>query len=550
MLKTSALKKSASKTPALKKKNIVIGFVGTKLDQARQKANGTSKQKWRPTLSLFDHDELPIDGLVLIYDPHHQELFDALSDEIATLSPKTTLIGKQISIEDPWDFAQMYGKLYDFTHEFDFDTDHNNYYLHITTGTHVAQICWFLLIDAHYLPAQILQTAPDKHNKKSKYRIIDLDLSRYDALTSRFAKEEAKHWQALQSNIASYNADFNHLINQVQKVATRSTAPILIMGATGVGKSKLAKQIFTLKKQIFQLTGNFVDVNCATLKGDSAMSALFGHIKGAFTGATSSRTGYLKSADGGLLFLDEIGELGADEQAMLLKALEDKSFFAVGADTPTLANFQLIAGTNKDLRAEVAAGNFREDLWARLNTWTFFLPSLNKRREDIAPNIAFELSCFATLHQQNIHFAKDAYADYLAFAKSDDAIWQGNFRDLSASINRMATLCPKNCIDKATVADEIATLKQLWQVSSPTAPNEHLLATFFSQSDLDALDEFDKIQLAGVIGVCQKSHSLAEAGRTLFAHSRTQKKSSNDSDRLKKYLAKFGLTWEQVGGFG
>lgn len=94
---------------------------------------------------------------------------------------------------------------------------------------------------------------------------------------------------------------------------------------------------------------------------------------------------------------------------------------------------------------------------------------------------------------------------------------------MSASINRMATLCPKNCIDKATVADEIATLKQLWQVSSPTASDEHLLTTFLSQSALDALDEFDKIQLTGVIAICQKSHSLAEAGRTLFAHSRTKK---------------------------
>ena len=403
-----------------------------------------------------------------------------------------------------------------------------------------------MLIDAHYLPAQILQTAPSKPKPNGGYRLIDLDLSCYDALTSRFAKEEAKHWQTLQANIASHNADFNTLINQVQKVATRSNAPILIMGATGVGKSKLAKQIFALKKQTFQLLGNFVDVNCATLKGDSAMSALFGHTKGAFTGANATRTGYLKSADQGVLFLDEIGELGIDEQAMLLKALEDKAFFAVGADTPTLANFQLIAGTNKDLRQEVALGNFREDLWARLNTWTFFLPKLSKRREDIAPNIDFELASFATLHQQNIRFANDAYEHYLAFAKSDEAIWQGNFRDLSASINRMATLCPKNCIDKATVLEEIATLRRIWHTEQQKDDNETLLAQLLPQVSLDSLDEFDKIQLAGVIAHCQQCQTLAEAGRKLFANSRTQKQSHNDSDRLKKYLAKFGIQWSDI----
>ena len=195
----------------------------------------------------------------------------------------------------------------------------------------------------------------------------------------------------------------------------------LIMGSTGVGKSHLAKQIFQLKKDNFHLSGRFVDVNCATLRGDSAMSSLFGHIKGAFTGAAASRTGLLKSADQGILFLDEIGELGLDEQAMLLKALEDKSFFPVGSDKEVQADFQLIAGTNKDLRTEVQEGRFREDLWARLNTWTFFLPNLKDRIEDIAPNIEFELQRFAVNHQRQLRFQRDALDTYLKFAKSKEA---------------------------------------------------------------------------------------------------------------------------------
>src|SRR4029077_20611819 len=129
------------------------------------------------------------------------------------------------------------------------------------------------------------------------------------------------------------------------------------------------------------LSGRFVEVNCATLRGDQAMSALFGHKRGAFTGAQTDRAGLLKEADQGLIFLDEIGELGADEQAMLLRALEDKTFLPLGADRELGSDFQLIAGTNCDLAAFVRSGQFREDLLARINLWTFQLPGLAQRPE-------------------------------------------------------------------------------------------------------------------------------------------------------------------------
>lgn len=136
------------------------------------------------------------------------------------------------------------------------------------------------MVDAHYLPAQLIQSSPNQHKtSEGEYRIIDLDLSRYDVLKQRFDDEQKQNWQQLKANISTHNKAFNQLIEEVELVATRSSAPILIMGATGVGKSHLAKQIFQLKKDKFQLSGRFIDVNCATLRGDSAMSTLFGHIK-------------------------------------------------------------------------------------------------------------------------------------------------------------------------------------------------------------------------------------------------------------------------------
>src|SRR4029079_9293184 len=166
-----------------------------------------------------------------------------------------------------------------------------------------------------------------------------------------------------------------------------SRAPILLMGPTGAGKSQLARRVFELQKSRRQIGGAFVEVNCATVRGDGAMSALFGHKKGAFTGANADRPGLLKTANKGVLFLDEIGELGADEQAMLLRALEEKLFLPLGADKETGSDFMLIAGTNKDLNTAVHRGQFRDDLLARINLWTFRLPGLRERLEDIEPNI-------------------------------------------------------------------------------------------------------------------------------------------------------------------
>lgn len=288
-----------------------------------------------------------------------------------------------------------------------------------------------------------------------------------------------------------------------------------------------------------------VEVNCATLKGDSAMSALFGHRKGAFTGAAADRADLLRTADTGVLFLDEIGELGLDEQAMILRAIEDKRFLPVGADREVESNFQLIAGTNRDLAACVADGTFRDDLYARLNLWTFALPGLAERREDIAPNLDYELDRHAEREGDRIAFNKEARDRYLAFATSAEARWPGNFRDLAASVTRMATFSPAGRINLDCVIAEIARLQRLWRSGKTEAG---ILSTLMTGEQLDALDPFDRVQLAHVVETCRASRSLSDAGRTLFAASRRQRTSTNDADRLRKYLARFDLSWADIEG--
>ena len=173
-----------------------------------------------------------------------------------------------------------------------------------------------------------------------------------------------------------------------------------------------------------------------------AMSALFGHRRGAFTGALQERPGLLRSADQGMLFLDEIGELGADEQAMLLRAIEEHRFLPLGSDNETRSDFQLLCGTNRDLRQEVAKGRFREDLLARINLWTFTLPGLAERPEDIEPNLEYELERFTERSGSRITFNQQARRRFLEFAGSPEACWTANFRDLNGAVRRMATLAP------------------------------------------------------------------------------------------------------------
>jgi transcriptional regulatory protein RtcR len=207
------------------------------------------------------------------------------------------------------------------------------------------------------------------------------------------------------------------------------------------------------------------------------------------------------------------------------------------------SDFQLIAGTNRDLAAAVRTGRFREDLYARLNLWTFTLPGLAERREDIEPNLEFELVRHGEREGAHVTFNREARQRYLAFAVSAEAAWPANFRDLGASVTRMATLAPKGRIDEATVADEIAHLRAAWSGGSE---EPDALAEVLDAEALAGLDLFDRVQLAAVVKVCRASASLSAAGRTLFAASRAGKTSSNDADRLRKYLARFGLDWQGV----
>ena len=160
------------------KQTVVIGFAGSQLDSGKGMGRW---EKWRPTVALTQREDLVIHRFELLYSPRHLSLVEQLVADIATVSPETRVNPVPMDLADPWDFGEVYGALYDFATGYHFDTEKEDYWIHITTGTHVVQICWFLMTEARYLPGLLLQTSPPKRQRTGEvgnYALIDLDLSK------------------------------------------------------------------------------------------------------------------------------------------------------------------------------------------------------------------------------------------------------------------------------------------------------------------------------------------------------------------------------------
>jgi len=519
-------------------KNVVIGFLGTQLDMGK-------KRRWKPTPSLAMHDHFEVHRIEILHDLKFNRLAHQVKREIEEASPNTEVLLQQLNLDDPWDFQEVYGKLFDFARSYGFDEDREQYHVHLTTGTHVAQICWFLLTESRHIPARLIQTGPPGPDEDvPKFDIIDLDLSRYNALQQRFDQLSREHSDQLKGGIETKNATYNTLIDRIELVASNSDEPILLLGETGTGKTELAERVYNLKLNRRRVKGRLVHVNCATLNGPDALASLFGQRR-SYSGQTGSeRSGLLREADGGVLFLDEVDELGLKEQSILLHAIETGRFYPLGSDHEISSRFQIIAGANRDLRGLTAQGLFRPDLLARLNMWSFQLPPLRTRSEDIEPNLMFELVRSERNLGMQVGFNSDAREKFLKFATDPATTWPGNFRDFSGSVRRLYILAPRGRITRAMVDDEIEGLQRDWKVSS--SDEDFRLVEDVLGDGATGVDPFDIVQLAKVIRTCRNSSSLSAAGRSLFSISRGKRKSQNDADRLRKYLQKFDLSWDAL----
>jgi len=209
---------------------------------------------------------------------------------------------------------------------------------------------------------------------------------------------------------------------------------VLIYGESGAGKEIVAR---TIHRQSPRAEAPYVEVNCAAIPEDLIESVLFGHRKGAFPGATSDQEGKLRKADGGTLFLDEVGDMSLKTQSKLLRTLDEGRFTPLGQDEPVAVDVRVIAATNKNLEEEIAKGNFREDLFYRLNVAPFFMPPLRERKEDIPLLAAHFLREFGEQYGRRTRQISEEAIEVLGRYS-----WPGNVRELRNVIERMLIMNP------------------------------------------------------------------------------------------------------------
>ncbi|MGB2014924.1 MAG: sigma-54-dependent transcriptional regulator [Flavobacteriales bacterium] len=223
-----------------------------------------------------------------------------------------------------------------------------------------------------------------------------------------------------------------------------SDARVLITGANGTGKELVARQLHELSARH---NAPFIEVNCAAIPSELIESELFGHEKGAFTSAVKQRKGKFEQAQGGTLFLDEIGDMSASAQAKVLRALQENRISRVGGEKEIEVDVRVVAATNKDLRAEIAEGNFREDLYHRLAVIPVHVPALNDRRDDVPLLVTHFLKIICEQHGKVLLDVTDE-----AMASLQSANWTGNIRELRNVVERLVILTPKGgAIDGALV---------------------------------------------------------------------------------------------------
>src|ERR1035441_8272629 len=236
----------------------------------------------------------------------------------------------------------------------------------------------------------------------------------------------------------------------ITKVA-RNRLPVVLLGESGTGKEDVARAVYHANPR-----GEFVPIDCGSLVGTLMESELFGHVKGAFSGAVENKKGLIELADGGTAFFDEIGDLPLEMQVKLLRLIQEGEFRAVGALHWRKVDLRIMAATHRDLRAEVAAGRFRQDLFYRLNVVVVHLPPLREHKQDIPLLIEHFLDAGHASGLPVLQFGEELLATLLAYD------WPGNVRELQHCLDRMAALHSEGALQRSEEhTSELQSLRHL-----------------------------------------------------------------------------------------
>ena len=343
----------------------------------------------------------------------------------------------------------------------------------------------------------------NRHEHGVNWR-LDLPLKR-SQLTRLLQRAERYHGCERRHRLTGNSASIRQVRQLIEQVADFSTN-VLVTGQSGTGKELVARTIHDLSDRADK---PFVPINCGAIPADLLESELFGHKKGAFTGAISDRTGRFELAEGGTLFLDEIGDMSLDMQVKLLRVLEERSFERIGSNKTQQCDVRIIAATHRDLPAAVEAGEFREDLYYRLNVFPIEMPPLYKRVSDL-PQLLDEL-----LIQHVGENAGNLRVSPAALQALASYSWPGNIRELSNLVERLAIIKPEGIIE----VDDLPAKYREASAQPPAEPNNVSEALQLSQENLkDYLQglEQDLIQQAftAANGVVAKAAKLLNMRRT------------------------------------
>ena len=397
--------------------------------------------------------------LLYNYPDHEVSLFiDWLSSKLPI---KCALSFKAVKLTSPTSYPEIYVAAEELLNQLSQQHPTAQRTVHLSPGTPAMTAVWILLVKTKF-PSVCIESWFEKNSKKQHVNEVSLPFD----IDAQFTREAIKRSDerltlVIQGDVKLDKAfdrivthgGLNEVLNKSKKMAVRSV-PVLLLGETGTGKELFAQAIHDGSSRS---DGPFVPVNCGALPRELAESLLFGHLKGAFTGATKDHTGYFMRADGGTLFLDEIGELSLDLQVKLLRALQEKSFLPVGANKEIKSDFRIISATHRDLIQQVSEGGFREDLFYRLAIGVIKLPALRHRTGDL-PGLVDAL-----MDQIN-----DELADQPGYQrkKIDQKViniisrhkWPGNIRELSATLLRAAAWSDSDTLSSEEIEDAILTV--------------------------------------------------------------------------------------------
>lgn len=420
---------------------------------------GKDEQKG-PILSLVS--EKRFEKIILFSTPMTANNTVETQKALKNFFPNIDVDIKEVFLDDPTEYFAILKGLRFHIKDIIETIPNANYYISVASGTPQMHACWLLLAASGEIPAHILHVRPPRFITANQPVVTDIDLSspEFPIIRSNICSIDSHDILITdcktiirQLGIVGEHPKMNKALEMGIMLAT-SEVPILVLGETGTGKELFAKFIHRVSGRT---EGNFVPINCGAIPKELVESILFGHKKGAFTGAIKDQRGKFVLADKGTLFLDELGELPLDIQVKLLRVLQDGIIEPVGATDFKQVDVRIIAATNKDLRKSIKDGFFREDLYYRLNIGEIYLPPLHERKSDI-PKIALHI-----LDRINANLKFPKRLSQAALKKLQIQSWPGNVRELENAIERSARLTRNNILE----ADDLILSTSL------TPPDNH-----------------------------------------------------------------------------